>query len=120
MSSGQGKPLPSFMQLDGEWIIENHLFLYHSNHSSSASFTKGAERENGSWAVGFNSAQLAAALGVDVNTVIEANRNQTLIFLGTAKVAPSHGGSSASAYRFRIGDRQGSLTVEINQQQGTA
>jgi hypothetical protein len=116
--SGQGKPLPSFMQLNGEWIIENYLFLYHSE--PQASFTRAAEKEDGSWAVGFNSAQLASALGVDVATVVEANRNQTLIFLGTKNVAPSHGGISATAYNFRIGERQGFLTVEIYQQEGSA
>jgi hypothetical protein len=26
---GQGKPLPAFLKLDGEWIVEGFMFLYH-------------------------------------------------------------------------------------------
>ena len=119
---GQGKPLPSFMQLDGEWIIENHIFLYHSKSrvASTATFTIGAEKEDGSHAIGFDSVQLAATLGVDIPTLLEGNRNGTLIFLGDMDAAPSHGGISAKAYSFRLGEHQGFLTIEIDQQEGTA
>jgi len=123
MAHGQGKPLPEFMKLDGEWIIENVAFLYHSDYSGqarSATFAVGAEREDGSHALGFDSVQLAGAFDIEVSALIEANRNHTLVFVGDMDVVPTHGGTSAIAYIFRIGDRKATLTTEINQQEGTA
>lgn len=79
-----------------------------------------AARKDGDACVGFDAVQIAAALGVDVATVVEANKDGTLICLGTAVVPPSHGGRTATEYGFRLGDRQGSLTVEIDQQEGSA
>jgi hypothetical protein len=111
---GQGKPLPQFLKLDGEWIVEGFLFLYHSESEnvSAGTFTRQAERHDGQPCIGFNSAQVAAALGIDVNTLMEANRNHTLIPLGTAAMPPEHGGASATAYGFQIGDKQGYVTIE--------
>jgi len=111
---GQGKPLPPFLKLDGEWIVEGFLFLYHSNSEnvSAGTFTRQAERHDGQLCIGFNSAQIAGALGVDVKVVIEANQNQTLVPLGTAMVPPERGGAAATAYGFKIGDKEGYVTVE--------
>ena len=104
MQRGQGKPLPSFMELSGEWIVEGFIFLYHSDseRAPAATFTRHAERHDGQLCIGFDSSQLAAALGVDVETVVRANQNQTLVVCGTAAVPPTHGGVSATAYGFRI------------------
>ncbi len=122
MLRGQGKPLPSFMRLDGEWIVEGFMFLYHSRsgRAPSATFTMHAERHDGQLCVGFDSAQLAVALGVDIETVVKANQNQTLIVLGTATVPPTHGGATATAYGFKIGDKQGSVVIESDQKEGHA
>jgi hypothetical protein len=43
-----------------------------------------------------------------------------LIYLGTAKIPPVHGGVSATAYGFRLADKEGYLTVEISDHEGTA
>jgi hypothetical protein len=123
MVSGQGKSLPKFLKSDGEWIIENLIYLYHSDGPSqtpSATFTVGAEREDGSHALGFDSAQLAAAFGIDISELMEANRSHSLEFVGNMDVAPVHGGIRAVAYIFQIGDRRAILTTEINQPEGTA
>jgi hypothetical protein len=111
---GQGKPLPSFLQLDGQWIVEGLMFLYHSESedASAGTFTRQAERHDGQLCIGFNAAQVAAALGVPAEALMEANRNQTLVPLGTASVQPEHGGVSATAYGFGIGEKQGYVTVE--------
>jgi hypothetical protein len=111
---GQGKPLPPFLKLDGEWIVESFMFFYHSDSedASAGTFTRQAERHDGQLCIGFNAAQLAAALGVDVKTLMEANRNQTLVPLGIATAQPEHGGASATAYGFKIGEKQGYITVE--------
>ena len=110
------------MELDGEWIVEGFIFLYHSEseRAPAATFTRHAERHDGQLCVGFDSSQLAAALSVDVETLVKANQNQTLIVLGTAAVPPTHGGASATAYGFQIGDNQGSVVIESDQQEGRA
>jgi hypothetical protein len=76
MLRGQGKSLPSFMELDGEWIIEGFIFLHHSKSgpAPTATFTRRAERHDGQLCVGFDSSQLAAALDVDVETLVRANQ----------------------------------------------
>lgn len=118
---GQGKPLPIFLEADGEWIVEGYIFLYHSGEGASAAkFTMQAARHDGELCVGFDLSQLAAAIGVDIETLVTANQNGTLVLLGTADVPPIHGGASAKEYGFRIGDKQGSLTIETDQQSGQA
>jgi hypothetical protein len=120
MAHGQGDPLPSFMAVEGEWIIEDVALLYHSGHLSKASFTLAQERQDGSYAIGFDSAQLAASFGIEIDALVQANRNQTLVFVGTSDVAPIHGGASAVEYLFRIGETTAILTIESDQQEGTA
>jgi hypothetical protein len=122
MMPGQGKPLPPFMKLDGEWIIESYLFLYHSKlvGAPQATFTMHAERHDGELCIGFDSTQLAGALGLDIASVMSANRDGSLIVLGVADRAPTHGGTSAKTYGFEIGGRKAYLTVETDQQEGKA
>jgi hypothetical protein len=120
MMPGQGKPLPKFMQLAGEWIFENQVFLHHAGTEAGADFTRGAERLDGSFAVGFSGTQLATAFGLELADIIEANQVGTLIFVGTAEVPPVHGGSRATAYFFRIGDSEAVLNVETYQSEGRA
>jgi len=100
MMPGQGKPLPEFMQLAGEWIVENQVFLHHAGTEAGPDFTRGAEREDGSFAVGFGASQLAAAFALQPADIMEANRTGTLIFAGTAEVPPGHGGSRAMGHFF--------------------
>ena len=122
---GQGKPLPDFMKREGAWIVEGHLFLYWSDPSQSEGgsaprFTVGARRADGSFAYGFAADQLAAGLGVDRETLIAANRDGTLAFLGHVDVPPPHGGRSAREYVFELGEHKGSLTIEVSDDEGTA
>ena len=119
---GQGTPLPDFLEVKGEWIIENHLFLYTdgSQNPSAPRLTVGASRRDGLPCIGFDARQLAAALGVDSVFIFAANRDQTLIYLGTASIPPGHGGVAATAYGFRIGERVGQLTVEHYEHEGSA
>ncbi|WP_315747572.1 MULTISPECIES: hypothetical protein [unclassified Bradyrhizobium] len=120
MMPGQGEALPEFMLLDGEWIIENHVFLHHSGNDSGSDFTRGAEREDGSFAIGFDTSQLAAAFEISPDALIKANQTGSLIFVGTMEVPPTHGGSRAEGYVFRINDRDAILTIETYQQEGKA
>jgi hypothetical protein len=120
LPNGQGNPLPDFMKSDGEWIIENVAFLYHAVHStqSTATFTVGAAREDGSYARGFDSLQLAGQFGIDVESLLEANRSGLLVYVGDKDVPPTRGGVSAVSHIFRIRDHRASLIVETYQQEG--
>ena len=121
--NGQGKPLPDFMNTNGEWIIENVAFLYHadySNRSPTTTMTMVAERVDGSHAMGFDSAQLAGAFDIEVEALMQANKNQALIFVGDTDVLPTRGGRKAVAYLFQIGERKASITVETDQKEGAA
>ena len=123
MTRGQGKPLPAFLKCEGEWIIENVAYLYRADYSTlapKATLTAVAERQDSTYAFGFDSAQLAGAFGIEVSALMEANQNHTLVYVGTQDVRPAHGGSKAVAHHFRIGDSYAALTVENHQQEGTA
>jgi hypothetical protein len=111
------------MKLEGAWLIKNVVFIYHENRLSaepSATFTFRAQRDDGTYAMGFDSAQLAAVFGIEVDTLMEANRNGMLVFVGDRDAVPSHGGTSAVEYIFRIGGRHASLVTETYQQEGSA
>lgn len=121
MAQGQGNPLPPNMKLDGEWIIENVAFLYYTNEvASEATFTIGQAKEDGTFAIGFDAAQLAAEFGIDVSSLLQANQSEMLVFVGTKDTAPTHGGISATEYVFGIGERRAILISETYQQEGNA
>jgi hypothetical protein len=125
MTTGQGKPLPPSMKCQGEWIVEGHLYLYYSDHDQSQSvstpmLTVGVGRVDGGFAFGVDAAHLAAALKTDRDTVIAANRDGTLKFLGIADVPPSRSGISATRYVFQLGEQKGSFTIEKGNPEGTA
>jgi hypothetical protein len=125
MTQGQGKPLPPSMTCQGAWIVENYLYLYHSDKSqsqagSSPRFTVGVPRIDGGFAFGLDAAQIGAVLGTDAATIIAANEGKTLIFLCVAAIAPAHGGKSARRYVFQLGERKGALAIEVTDQEGTA
>ena len=80
MTPGQGNPIPSFLKREGEWIIENVAFLYRADYSVAspeASLTVVAERQDGSYARGFDSSQLSGAFGIEVTALLAANQNHT-------------------------------------------
>jgi hypothetical protein len=111
------------MECEGEWIIENHMFLYHDKNTqggTAARLTIGADRYDGNRCIGFDCAQLAAALKLDVQTVVSANHDGSLLVLGVANVTPTRDGTSARQYGFQIGDRKGALTIETGNNEGTA
>src|SRR4051794_13143743 len=118
LAPGQGKPLPDFLNLSGEWIIEGLVFLYYRDEQSQTGtaprFTRHAERHDGRPCIGFDVAQLAAAFDVDVDVLLAANRDGSLVCRGTAQSTPTHGGTRATTYAFQIGDRNEYLTIETN------
>jgi hypothetical protein len=120
MMPGQGKPLPEFMKISGEWVFENNVFIHHSGNNSSADFTTGAEREDGSFAIGFDTSQLAAAFEIEDAELVKANQTGKLTLVGTIEVPPTHGGARAKQYIFRIGAKEASLVTEEYLNEGKA
>ncbi len=122
MMLGQGKDLPEFAGCEGQWIVEGRFFIYRPSGvaASKINFTVWLQRHDQIPCYGFDASQLAQELSVDVDRIFEANKSGDLIFLGVADVAPRHGGISAKAYGFRLGDRQGMLTIETHEQEGSS
>ena len=92
---GQGTPLPADLGCNGEWIVEEFLFLYHGENRFGRpcrfEITVGA-RYNGNDCIGFDAAQIALMFEVDEATIVAANKSGDLEFLGTAKMTPAYGG----------------------------
>jgi hypothetical protein len=121
---GQGTALPPDLGCEGQWIVEEVFFIYHPDDSqflggAAPRFTVAAVY-NGRQCIGFDAAQVAAALGIETSTLLHANKTGALTFLGVADVPPTYGGTSAIAYGFQLGERRGSLTIEMDDRQGTA
>lgn len=52
--------------------------------------------------------------------VLAANRDYSLTCRGITKSTPRHGGRTAITYAFRIGSKDAYLTIESNDDEGTA
>jgi hypothetical protein len=117
----QGAPLPDSLQVKGQWVVEGFLYLYidDTENVATGTFSRQAGRLDDQLCVGFNAASVARSLGVDVATLMDANSNRALAVLGTAKVPPQRGGRDATAYGFRLGDKEGYVTIE-GYDEGTA
>lgn len=120
----QGEPVAENLHPSAQWVIYERIFLYEPIEAIAsvprAQFTTGLQRYDGETCIGFSWSQVAAALGVTSKEVLSANIDGSLIFHGCAQIPPSHGGLTATAYGFSIGDRRGYITVEKNQNEGTA
>jgi hypothetical protein len=117
---GQGKPLPGYCPFEGEWLIENKLFLYRADQAMDIEFTAGFLRADGEWCLGFNAATLASLLGIGSDEIFERNRSGTLILDDVRPVpAPQREGGAAKEYVFRVGNRFAGLVVETGPE-GTA
>lgn len=101
---GQGKPLPGYCPFEGEWLIENKLFLYRADQAMDVEFTAGFLRADGEWCLGFNAATLASLLGIGSDEIFELNRSGTLILDDVRPVpAPPTGWRHRQRIRFPRG-----------------
>jgi hypothetical protein len=55
--------------------------------------------------------QLAAALGIDVHEILQANHERRLNLEMIEAYAPGGEGATAKRYTFSVGDKIGSLTI---------
>lgn len=121
---GQGRPLPDGFPYRGEWVIENAAFIYHEDGSQiligdSPRFTV-VKWVDGKPCVGFDAAQVAACLKVDVSEIWAGNQTGAFAIKGTLDIAPQHGGKAARRYVFTLGDKEGALAVETPAPGGTS
>ena len=121
---GQGKELPSSFAYRGQWILESRIFLFvpdevQSGDPTAPQFTPFINYGRDDWIVGFDARQLAAAIGITIDELLEANRAQRLT-LERAETGTTGEGATAKRYTFCVGDKEGSLTIASPTRFGSA
>jgi hypothetical protein len=121
---GQGKPLPPDCPYEGQWLIEDHMFLYRPRNQttlggSGTEMTAGFQKPDGKWCFGFNSMALAWELRVGSEEIFEHNKRKTLILENVGPIPAEHGGTAAKVYIFRVGDQTARVVIEAGPE-GTA
>ena len=114
---GQSEPVPDDFPLSGEWLIKDHVFLYHPEENeeiggTAPRFTRAWVAGDGFWRLGFDAGQLAAAFGISIDDLFIANRRGAFELVETADVPPRHGGERAKRYVFSLGGSRRAVTIE--------
>jgi hypothetical protein len=120
---GQGEPLPANFPYEGEWLLQNRIFLFRPTDRATVDTTEMTtilSYGKPDWCLGINVMQLAYGLGVTAEDVFSHNRKQTLFLVRTDDVPPTRGGTRAKRYIFQIGDRQEAIFIEDGLQAGRA
>jgi hypothetical protein len=123
--NGQGKPLPPDCGYNGEWLLENVLFLYRPSDQKTLGggppeITAAFQLPDGHWCIGFNAMQVASGLRIGSEEIFAANRNGTLIIDSIENTIPGHGATHAKRCIFRFGNRTIGLTIEGGTPSGNA
>jgi hypothetical protein len=111
---GQGEPLPDWAQADGQWIWRGHLFLYRprdGERTGGVTMTMALRRTDDTAVPGVDAIRLAEDLGLSVDQLFAHNSGGSL-FVAAGKGEPTHGGTTATTYRFRIGAAEAYRTFE--------
>lgn len=111
---GQGEPLPESMQVEGQWVWWNRLFLYRPRDGQEpgiVTITMTLRRPDGSVARGVDASPLAEQLEVSVDQLFEHNVAGTL-YVAAHRGGPRHAGNTAITYRFRIDAMRAYRTFE--------
>jgi hypothetical protein len=119
---GQGNQLSDDCPYRGEWLLQDHLFLFRSDAVSSGSpqFAPGFHRPNGEWCAGFDSTPLANGFGIEIDALFVSNRDGTLKLLAVEDVPVQYGGIAAKRYVFGLGNKISMVTIEATQPSGNA
>ena len=116
MLPGQGKRLPDHFPYEGEWLIENQIFLYRSADTQifadAVRLTASSSSGDGQAYFGLDVSQLAIGFRMSSDMVLEHNRARELYLITVKDVPASHAFAQARLYVLQIGDRQIGITVE--------
>jgi hypothetical protein len=101
------------------------MFLYvpdepRTGDPVATQFTVHLNQMEDNWSFGFDSTQLAAAIGITPDELLEANRRRLLTLERIETDTPTGEGAHTKRYTFRIGEKQGSLTIEVLTHAGRA
>ena len=83
-------------------------------------FTTHINQTSNDWSFGFDATQLAAALGIAVDELLDANRGRRLTLEQIEADTPTGEGARAKRYTFSVGEKEGSLTIETPMHFGSA
>ena len=114
---GQGTPLPPNCPHLGEWLEEEHLFIYEPDKTqlmggAAPRFNVVWNTPSGNQCLGFDASHLAAALDIGAEELFVANREGRLLCPGTTNARPTHGGDVATRYIFKLGGKTAAIVVE--------
>jgi hypothetical protein len=116
---GQGKSLPPDYPYQGQWLIEDLLFIHEPTDAQSFGGLAPRFAAHTPGALGFDASQIADGMGVTARDIFRANANGNLIVRHGGD-APARGGVAGSLYLFRIGERRCALVVALNDNAGSA
>lgn len=107
----QGKALDDDCGFDGEWVIENEVFLFEPPPTETFATLQIRPGEN---CGGFNAEELAKAMQISVADLLTANRSGKLF--ATWRVEKSSGPLEGRTmrYAFQIGDNAITGTVYVS------
>jgi len=90
------------------------MFLFVSEDDTTtgptARFTAHINQADDNWSFGFDAVQLAAALGIEVHEILQANHERRLNLEMIETDTPGEG-ATTKRYTFNVGDKLGSLTI---------
>jgi len=107
---GQGNPLPQGFPYQGEWLTEPRIFLYLPTQPQSATtdlpqFAVELNITSENWSFGLDATAMATQLGVSVDDLFAANRNETLKLEKVESDTPTGENSWLKVYTFSLNDR---------------
>jgi hypothetical protein len=93
------------------------MFLYVPDEAqpgdpAAPQFTVHVNQMQDDWSFGLESTQLATALGITPGELFDANRSRKLTLERVEADTPTGEGAHVKRYTFRVGDKEGSLTIE--------
>jgi hypothetical protein len=116
---GQGKSLPPDYPYQGQWLIEDLLFIHEPTDAQSFGGLAPRFAAHTLGALGFDASQIANGMGISSRDVFQANAEGGLIVRHGGD-APACGGVAGSLYLFSIGERRCALLVAVSGNGGTA
>jgi hypothetical protein len=117
--AGQGRRLPEYLG-KGSWVIENLVYLSLDDKETAAPPSTGKIDSGGvltsltgRHAIKFGAAGVAAAMGIPVEELMEANR-KGLLLLTNAVVPPKPGTEKAMRFRLEYQETRFEITLDLS------